>query len=86
MSGGEVELTMLGTAPTLKKCAACGVEFSCGAPAAGCWCEELQITPEVLRDLRAHYADCLCQRCLSAAARNPALVDSESAARFESRS
>jgi len=68
MSGGEPELKLPGSAPTLKSCAACGEEFSCGAPAAGCWCEELQITREGLRDLHARYPDCLCRRCLSAAA------------------
>jgi hypothetical protein len=68
MSGGEPELTLLGAAPTLKTCAACGVEFSCGAPAAGCWCEDVSVAREVLLQLRARYADCLCRRCLSAAA------------------
>jgi hypothetical protein len=68
MSSGEPELTSLGIASTLKGCAACGESFSCGAPAAGCWCEELRVASEVLRELRARYADCLCRRCLSAAA------------------
>ncbi len=67
MSGGEPELTSPGSAPTLKNCSACGEEFSCGAP-AGCWCEELQVTRDVLRDLHVRYADCLCRQCLSAAA------------------
>jgi hypothetical protein len=65
---GEPELTSLGAAPTLKNCAACGESFSCGAPASGCWCEELQIAGSVLSGLRARYADCLCLQCLSAAA------------------
>ena len=68
MSGGEPELRSLGTAPTLKRCAACGEEFSCGAPVAGCWCEEVQVAAEVLVALRARCADCLCRRCLTAAA------------------
>jgi hypothetical protein len=68
MSGGEPELTVLRTAPTWKSCAACGEEFSCGAPASGCWCEELQIAREVLSELRARYTDCLCRQCLSSAA------------------
>jgi hypothetical protein len=68
MSGGEPELTLLGGEPTVKNCAVCGEKFSCGAPGAGCWCEELKVASEVLRDLRARYADCLCRRCLSAAA------------------
>ncbi len=68
MSGSEPELALLRGAPTLKKCAACGAGFSCGAPAAGCWCEEVHVTAIVLLALRARYADCLCRRCLTAAA------------------
>jgi hypothetical protein len=68
MRGSEPELTLLGIAPTLKSCAACGASFCCGAPAAGCWCEELQVAAEVLYELRVRYADCLCWRCLSAVA------------------
>jgi hypothetical protein len=68
MSGGEPELTVLGIPPTLKSCAACGESFSCGAPVAGCWCEEVSVAREVLLQLRARYADCLCRRCLTAVA------------------
>ena len=68
MSDGGAELTLLGGAPTLKMCAACGESFSCGAPVAGCWCEDVQVAAEVLVALRARYADCLCRRCLTVAA------------------
>jgi hypothetical protein len=68
MSGGEPEREVLGTAPILKNCAACGESFACGAPVRGCWCEEVQVPAEVLITLRARYADCLCRRCLTAAA------------------
>jgi hypothetical protein len=68
MSGGGPELTLLGDAPTLKNCAACGEKFSCAAPASGCWCEEVQVAAEVLVALRGRYADCLCRPCLTAAA------------------
>jgi hypothetical protein len=68
MSGGESERQVLGTTPTLKNCAACGESFSCGAPVAGCWCEGVQVAAEVLVGLRARYADCLCRRCVTAAA------------------
>jgi hypothetical protein len=85
MSGGEPGRELLGTAPTLKKCAVCGEEFSCGAPVAGCWCEEVQVAAEVLVALRARYADCLCRRCLTAAAASSAQrvppADSDSSAR-----
>jgi hypothetical protein len=85
MRGGAPELRSLETAPTSKKCAACGESFSCGAPAAGCWCEEVPVAGEVLVALRARYTDCLCRRCLTAfaAAASPAQsaprTDSESA-------
>jgi hypothetical protein len=72
MSGGGAELILLGGAPTLKKCAACGESFSCGAPVAGCWCEDLQVAAGVLVALQARYADCLCWRCLTAAAASSA--------------
>jgi hypothetical protein len=68
MSGGEPEKQLLGAAPTLKNCAACGESFSCGAPATGCWCEEVPVAAEVLVALRARYVDCLCAQCLTAAA------------------
>jgi hypothetical protein len=85
MSGGEPERELLGTAPTLKNCAACGESLSCGAPVAGCWCEEVQVSAEVLVALRARYADCLCRRCLlaaaSASAQSATHADSESSER-----
>jgi hypothetical protein len=69
MRRGQPERQLPGTAPpTLKNCAACGAGFSCGAPAAGCWCEEVHVTAIVLLALRARYADCLCRRCLMAVA------------------
>jgi Cysteine-rich CWC len=68
MSGGRPELQPLGSEPQQKACAVCGEKFCCGAPEPGCWCEEVQIAREVLRELRARYLDCLCRRCLCAAA------------------
>ena len=71
-TGGEPQLTLPVSAPTLKNCAACGQEFSCGAPAPGCWCEELQVAGKVLSELQSRYADCLCRSCLTAAASSSA--------------
>jgi hypothetical protein len=68
MSGGEAEMILLGAAPTLKMCSACGESFSCGAPVPGCWCEDVQVAAEVLVALQVRYADCLCRRCLTAVA------------------
>jgi hypothetical protein len=86
MSGGEPERELPGTAPTLKKCAACGESFSCGAPAAGCWCEEVEVAAEVLVALRARYADCLCRRCLSVAAVSSAQRAPQTGSDFRARS
>ena len=83
MSGSDPELVALGSGPTLKSCAACGESFSCGAPAAGCWCEDLVVAREVLRELRARRSDCLCRRCLSAAAAAPSSTPHESGADSE---
>jgi hypothetical protein len=71
--GDRVTASELGTqrnvcAPTQKKCAACGEMFACGAPESNCWCEELKLSPSELEQLRARYDDCLCPRCLAAAA------------------
>jgi hypothetical protein len=85
MSGGEAEGELLGTAPTLKNCAACGESFSCGAPAAGCWCEEVPVAAEVLVALRARYADCLCPRCLIAAAATAAQSASQAVSESSAR-
>ncbi len=55
-------------APTQKKCEACGEMFDCGAPEAGCWCEDVKLGSEAAARLRACHTDCVCPRCLSAAA------------------
>jgi cysteine-rich CWC protein len=55
-------------ASTQKKCEACGEMFTCGAPEPGCWCEAAKLTSEAAAQLRAHHTDCLCPRCLAAAA------------------
>jgi hypothetical protein len=57
-----------GCAPTQKKCAACGEVFACAAPDPNCWCEEAKVSAAALESLRTRYADCLCPRCLAAAA------------------
>jgi hypothetical protein len=57
-----------GCAPTRKKCEACGEMFDCAAPERGCWCEEVKLSGQVAAEVRGRYADCLCPRCLAAAA------------------
>ena len=46
-----------------KKCARCGAVFSCRQE-AGCWCAGVRVEPAMLAELRARYADCLCETCL----------------------
>ncbi|MGP8157660.1 MAG: cysteine-rich CWC family protein [Candidatus Acidiferrales bacterium] len=55
---------------TRKECPACGASFGCSADSAGCWCQETKLTCEILAALRARHADCLCPRCLAAAAQS----------------
>lgn len=45
-------------------CEACGGEFVCGAPLAGCWCAEVELSEAVRAELRARYRGCLCRGCL----------------------
>ncbi|MGH9713284.1 MAG: cysteine-rich CWC family protein [Candidatus Acidiferrales bacterium] len=59
-----------GCAPTRKKCEACGEMFDCGAPERGCWCEDLKLASEAAAELRGRFADCVCPRCLAAAAKH----------------
>ena len=55
-------------APKVKHCGACGESFECSTSEAHCWCEELKLTGSMLSTLRAEYTDCLCPKCLAAAA------------------
>ena len=75
LRGDRVTATKSGTqgdgrASTQKKCEACSEMFACGAPDPGCWCEDVNLTTEVAAQLRARHADCLCPRCLAAAAQS----------------
>jgi Cysteine-rich CWC len=46
-----------------KKCSRCGEKFLCKQE-AGCWCATVRVEPAMLAELRARYADCLCESCL----------------------
>jgi hypothetical protein len=52
-------------------CTACGRAFGCDSVSGGCWCNAVDVPPEVLARLREEHADCLCADCLRAAARPP---------------
>ena len=47
-------------------CEACGDTFTCGATLTGCWCTEVETTPELRARLRERFARCLCRACLEA--------------------
>lgn len=51
-----------------KACPLCRDGFDCGADASGCWCERVEVPRERLLPVRTLTDDCLCPRCLAAAA------------------
>ena len=46
-------------------CESCGGEFSCGASIGECWCFSVELSPNVLVNLRERFEKCLCEICLS---------------------
>lgn len=51
------------------RCPRCAARFGCGVATGACWCAELALPPERLRELVAGYEGCLCPACLAEAAR-----------------
>lgn len=49
---------------TTKKCSKCESVFECSNESMGCWCEELFLDLETLKDLKLKYDNCLCKICL----------------------
>lgn len=45
-------------------CASCGETFGCGAKLDGCWCTDVELSPETADELKAKFKDCLCPKCL----------------------
>jgi Cysteine-rich CWC len=56
-----------------QRCEACGRDFGCGADAAGCWCERIELDRATLARLREISARCLCPACLGAIAHDTAM-------------
>jgi hypothetical protein len=54
--------------PKQKICEACGTQFPCASPWGPCWCEDVKVSTQTLAELRACYDECLCPKCLTAAA------------------
>ena len=47
-----------------KKCSKCEMPFECCNEKMGCWCEDLHIDLETLKELKSKYDNCLCPNCL----------------------
>jgi ribosomal protein L34E len=48
-------------------CARCGEAFHCGVDDdKPCWCSQVKLNPQTLRDLEQRYRGCLCGTCLMA--------------------
>lgn len=54
-------------------CASCGETFGCGAKLEGCWCAEVALSEVATAAIAKEYDDCLCPKCLSSFARQPAM-------------
>ena len=48
-----------------KFCAKCGKPFGCGA-SGKCWCYEISLNDEALKEIEDQYHGCLCPDCLTA--------------------
>jgi len=48
----------------IKKCSKCETTFNCKNDARGCWCENINLSTQVLAHLKENYDNCLCPRCL----------------------
>jgi len=55
--------------PKQKTCEACGAQFECASMAGRCWCSEVKVSADTLKELKSRYADCLCPNCLHEAAK-----------------
>ena len=48
-----------------KFCAKCGKPFGCGM-SGKCWCYEISLSDEALKEIEDQYQGCLCPECLTA--------------------
>ncbi|PJZ24087.1 hypothetical protein CH352_00090 [Leptospira hartskeerlii] len=48
-----------------RKCPQCSNILECGAEQGTCWCFDIQLDREVLKNIREMYDDCLCKNCLA---------------------
>ncbi|TGK39601.1 cysteine-rich CWC family protein [Leptospira andrefontaineae] len=50
---------------TQKKCPQCSSILECGVDQEACWCFDIRLDPEALKNIREMYEDCLCKDCLA---------------------
>jgi hypothetical protein len=48
----------------IKKCSKCEAPFTCQNQSAGCWCENVKLSAQMLTYLKENYENCLCPKCL----------------------
>jgi hypothetical protein len=54
----------------VKKCSKCYNSFDCCNEKEGCWCENVFLDLETLKDLKNTFDNCLCAECLKVYERN----------------
>ncbi|TGM90743.1 cysteine-rich CWC family protein [Leptospira licerasiae] len=50
---------------TQKKCPQCSNILECGVDKGICWCFDIRLDQDALRNIREMYDDCLCKDCLT---------------------
>jgi hypothetical protein len=61
----DEQSTTAETASGPKTCARCGASFVCKVDdLPRCQCVNVSLSPGLLNQLKGHYSDCLCSRCL----------------------
>jgi hypothetical protein len=56
---------------TSARCPACHADLDCAADAPACWCQGVDLAPEVLAALARQYDGCLCLNCLRTLSETP---------------
>jgi hypothetical protein len=68
MTNSKLNRNSSAQAPKQKICEACGIQFPCSSSGGPCWCEDVKVSRETLAEIRSRYNECLCPKCLTAAA------------------
>ena len=64
--GGPVARAVIALDETYeKKCSKCGKNLICYNDKY-CWCQNLVVSPEIMKTLKNQYKDCICRKCLEA--------------------